>query len=116
RRNVKRAVNTRVAGHAKSNAVTRANLELLAGQTDLHSFMGHMLLEATRQFDAVSGAVIVLKDSLQQWRIVAHVRDGQPAEPPFAASVPVSGSPFTARFAELREPMYPEIARQEPEL
>ena len=38
--------------------------------------MGHMLLEATRQFDAASGAVIVLKDSLQEWRIVAHVRDG----------------------------------------
>jgi len=31
--------------------------------------------------------VIVLKDSLQQWRIVAHVRDGQLGEPPFAASV-----------------------------
>ena len=45
------------------------------------------------------GAVIVLKDSLQQWRIVAHVRDGQLGEPPFATSVPVNGSAFTARFA-----------------
>src|SRR2546421_1679204 len=116
RRERERAAEERVAGLAKANAVIRANLERLAGQTDLHSFMGHMLLEATRQFDAVSGAVIVLKDSLQQWRIVAHVRDGQPAEPPFAASVPVSGSPFTARFAELREPMYLEIARQETEI
>src|SRR6266513_402998 len=116
RRERERAAEERVAGLATANAVIRANLERLAGQTDLHSFMGHMLLEATRQFDAVSGAVIVLKDSLQQWRIVAHLRDGQPAEPPFAASVPVSGSPFTARFAELREPMYLEIARQETEI
>ncbi|HZC87858.1 MAG TPA: GAF domain-containing protein, partial [Steroidobacteraceae bacterium] len=63
----------RMAELAKANAVIRGNLERLAGETDLHSFMGHMLLEATRQFDAVSGAVIVLKDSLQEWRIVAHV-------------------------------------------
>jgi signal transduction histidine kinase len=113
RRERERASEERVAGLAKANAVIRANLERLAGQTDLHSFMGHMLLEATRQFDATSGAVIVLKDSLQQWRIVAHVRDGQLGEPPFAASVPVNGSAFTARFAELREPMYLEIAREE---
>src|SRR5256885_12478206 len=101
RRERERAAEERVAGLAKANAVIRANLERPAGPTDLHSLMGHMLLEATRQLDAVSGAVIVLKDSLQQWRIVAHVRDGQPAEPPFAASVPVSGSAFTAPFAEL---------------
>src|SRR6202140_1982144 len=111
-----RAAEERVAGLAKANAVIRANLERLAGQTDLHSFMGHMLLEATRQFDAASGAVIVLKDSLQQWRIVAHVRNGQLGEPPFAASVPVNGSAFTARFAELRVPMYLEVARQDTEL
>src|SRR6266403_2118387 len=108
-----RAAEERVAGLANANAVIRANLERLAGQTDLLSFMGHMLLEATRQFDAVSGAVIVLKDSLQQWRIVAHVRDGQLGEPPFAASVPVNGSTFTARFAELREPLYLDVARED---
>src|SRR2546430_13055194 len=113
RRERERAAGERVAGLAKANAVIRGHLERLPGPTRPHSFMGHMLLEATRQFDAVSGAGIVLKDSLQQWRIVAHVRDGQPAEPPFAASVPVSGSPFTARFAELREPMDLENARQE---
>src|ERR1700704_4177550 len=113
RRERERAAEERVAGLATANAVIRANLERLAGQTDLHSFMGHMLLEATRQFDAASGAVIVLKDSLQHWRIVAHVRDGQLGEPPFAASVPVNGSTFTARFAELREPMYLDVARED---
>src|SRR6267378_2520506 len=112
RRERERAAEERVAGLANANAVIRANLERLAGQTDLLSFMGQMLLEATRQFDAVSGAVIALKDSLQQWRIVAHVRDGKLGEPPFAASVPVNGSSFTARFAELREPMYLDIARE----
>ena len=105
----------RFAELAKANAVIRGNLERLAGETDLHSFMGHMLLEATRQFDAMSGAVIVLKDSLQEWRIIAHVRGGQLAEPSFAVKVPVGGSSFTERFGQLREPHYVDVAR-EPEI
>jgi signal transduction histidine kinase len=105
-----------VAELAKANAVIRGNLERLAGETDLHSFMGHMLLEATRQFDAVSGVVIVLKDSLQEWRIVAHVRDGQLAQPSYASSVPVAASVFTARFADLREPRYINVEQQMSEI
>ncbi|HEY0767371.1 MAG TPA: GAF domain-containing sensor histidine kinase [Steroidobacteraceae bacterium] len=116
RRERERTSEERVAELAKANAVIRGNLERLAGQTDLHSFMGHMLLEATRQFDAVSGAVIVLKDSLQEWRIVAHVREGQLAQPSFATSVPVNGSAFTARFADLREPLYVSLESHDPEI
>ncbi|HXY96421.1 MAG TPA: sensor histidine kinase [Steroidobacteraceae bacterium] len=106
----------RFAELAKANAVIRGNLERLAGETDLHSFMGHMLLEATRQFDAVSGVVIVLKDSLQEWRIIAHVRDGQLAEPSYANKVPVAGSLFTEKFAQLREPYYVDYATQQEEI
>jgi signal transduction histidine kinase len=116
RREREHTAEERVAELAKANAVIRGNLERLAGETDLHSFMGHMLLEATRQFDAISGAVIVLKDSLQEWRIVAHVREGQLAQPPFATSVPVAGSTFTARFAELRAPLYLKVADQTTEI
>src|SRR6059058_713460 len=111
RRERERAAEERVTELAKANAVIRGNLERLAGQTDLHSFMGHMLLEATRQFEAISGAVIVLKDSLQEWRVVAHVREGELAQPSFAVSVPVNGSPFTARFGDLRGPLYLNIDR-----
>ncbi|HEX8782381.1 MAG TPA: GAF domain-containing protein, partial [Steroidobacteraceae bacterium] len=106
----------RMAELAKANAVIRGNLERLAGETDLHSFMGHMVLEATRQFDAVSGAVIVLKDSLQEWRIVAHVRDDQPGQPPYATSVPVAGSVFTSRYGDLREPRWVNVAEQTTEI
>ena len=116
RREREHTAEERVAELAKANAVIRGNLERLAGETDLHSFMGHMLLEATRQFDAVSGAVVVLKDSLQEWRIVAHVREGELAEPQYATSVPVAGSVFTARFAELREPLYLDVSKQKSEI
>jgi signal transduction histidine kinase len=112
RREREHIADERMAELAKANAVIRGNLERLAGETDLHSFMGHMLLETARQFDAASGAVIVLKDSLQEWRIVAHVRDGQLGQPPYATSVPVAGSIFTARYADLREPLYINIATQ----
>jgi signal transduction histidine kinase len=116
RREREHAAEERVAELAKANAVIRGNLERLAGETDLHSFMGHMLLEATRQFDAASGAVVVLKDSVQEWRIVAHVREGQLAPPPYATSVPVSGSVFTTRFGGLREPLYLNVATQQHEI
>jgi signal transduction histidine kinase len=116
RREREHAAEERVAELAKANAVIRGNLERLAGETDLHSFMGHMLLEATRQFDAVSGAVVVLKDSLQEWRVVAHVRDGQVATPEYATSVPVAGSVFSSRFADLREPLYLDLSKQQNEI
>src|SRR5919108_719856 len=61
RRERERAAEERVAELAKANQVIRGNLERLASEPDLHSFMGHVLLEPTRQFGAASGAVIVSK-------------------------------------------------------
>jgi signal transduction histidine kinase len=112
RRERQHTAELRVAELAHANAVIRGNLERLAGETDLRSFMGHMLLEATRQFDAVSGAVIVLKDSQQEWRIVAHVRQGELRQPEYATSVPVSDPVFSSRIAELRAPLYIDVGSQ----
>ena len=75
RREREHAAEERVTELAKANAVLRGNLERLAREPDLHSFMGHMLLEAARQFGAAAGSVIVRKDSAQEWRVVAYVRD-----------------------------------------
>ncbi|MBS0417159.1 MAG: GAF domain-containing sensor histidine kinase [Proteobacteria bacterium] len=111
RRTRERAAEEKVTELAKANAVIRGNLERLASEPDLHSFMGHMLLETTRQFDAASGSVIVSKDSLQEWRVLAHVRDGQLADAPFATSVPFAGSPFTEVFGRSPEPRYMNIER-----
>jgi signal transduction histidine kinase len=116
RRERERTAEERVAELAKANAVIRGNLERLAGETDLHSFMGHMLLAATRQFDALAGAVIVLKDATQEWRVVVHVREGQLAEPTYPISVPVAGSVFGTQFAELREPLYINVDQQKEEI
>ena len=106
RRERARAAEQRVAELAKANAVIRGNLERLAGETDLHSFMGHMLLEATRQFDACSGDVVVRDDSRQEWRVVAHVHDGRLEPPPFPATVPLVGSAFSDRYGEGPQVMY----------
>jgi signal transduction histidine kinase len=116
RREREHAAEERFVELARANGVIRGNLERLAGETDLHSFMGHMLLEATRQFDAISGAVVVLKDSLQEWRIIAHVREGQLAEPSYPNKVPVAGSTFTEKFGQLREPHYVDYATQTEEI
>jgi signal transduction histidine kinase len=115
RRERERAAEERVAELAKANAVIRGNLERLSSEPDLHSFLGHVLLEATRQFDAASGAVVVSKDSLQQWRIAAHVRDGRIEEPPYPISVPIDGSSFGDRFSQPTEPMYLDVEQQSEE-
>jgi len=112
RRERERAAEHRVAELARANAVMRGNLERLAGETDLHSFMGHMLLEATRQFGASSGDVVVSDDTLQEWRIVAHVHGGELGPPPYAQSVPLVGSAFSARYGEIREILYVDVANQ----
>src|SRR5690348_207987 len=115
RRERERAAEERVAELAKANQVIRGNLERLASEPDLGSFMGHMLLEAVRQFDADSGAVIVSKDSIQEWRIVAYVRDGQLEPAPFATSVPYSGTPSNL-LANQQEPVYFDLERETPDI
>jgi len=113
RRERERAAEQRVAELARANAVIRGNLERLAGETDLYSFMGHMLLEATRQFGASSGDVVVRDDALQEWRVVAHVHDDELTAAPYASSVPLAGSAFTALHGdELRQVLYFDIERK----
>ncbi len=85
-----RAAEQRMWELARANAVIRSNLERLAREPDMKAFLGHLLLEATRQFDAPSGAVIIRKPD--RWLVAAHVRNGELAEPPFAASVPADSA------------------------
>ncbi len=114
RRERERAAEEHATELAKANAVIRGNLERLASEPDLNSFLGHLLLEATRQFNAASGAVVVSRDSLQEWRIAAHVREGKLEEPPYPISVP-TGSAFGNRFGQPHEPMYIDVAQQHQE-
>jgi signal transduction histidine kinase len=116
RRERERAAEERVTELAKANQVIRGNLERLASEPDLGSFMGHMLLEAVRQFDADSGAVVVSKDSLQEWRIVAHVRDGHLEPAPYTTSVPFTGSPFTEMLANQQGPAYFNLEHETPDI
>jgi signal transduction histidine kinase len=114
RRERERAAVKHATELAKANAVIRGNLERLASEPDLNGFLGHLLLEATRQFNAPSGAVVVSRDSLQEWRIAAHVREGKLEEPPYPISVP-TGSAFGNLFGQPHEPMYIDVAQQHQE-
>lgn len=79
-----------VAELAKTNTLLRANLERLANTPDPYHFMGHMLLEASRQLDASAGCVSLLSASGDEWQIKAFVHRGELATPPFATSLPHS--------------------------
>ncbi len=105
RRERAHAAEERVAELAKANASIRGNLERLASEPDLHSFMGHVLLEATRQLDSAGGTVILLKESVQEWRVIAYVRDGLILDPSFPMSVPCGQAPFDQRLRAAREPI-----------
>ncbi|MGH8308562.1 MAG: sensor histidine kinase [Steroidobacteraceae bacterium] len=110
RREREQAAETRVAELANANAAIRANLEQLASEPDLRSFMEHMLFEATRQLDAASGTVVVLDEAAATWRVIAHVRDGQVAEPSFAAAVRTDETTVGDLLAK-REPEYFELEK-----
>src|SRR6185437_7927840 len=116
RRAHERAAEERVAELAKANAVLRANLERLASEPDLHAFLGHMLLETARQFDAASGSIIVAKESLQEWRILAHVRNGQLETPLVAVSAPFADSPLTELFGRGPQAAYLNVEHTDQEI
>ncbi len=110
-----RAAEQRVAELAKANAVIRGNLERLSSEPDLYSFMGHMLLEMTRQVDAAAGSVAVRKDSYKEWRVIAHVRDGQIERSPFPDRVPLSQAAGIEQLVSEKHPRYVDL-RRDPEL
>jgi signal transduction histidine kinase len=103
RRERERAAEERVAELAKANAAIRGNLERLASEPDLHSFMGHVLLEATRQLGAAGGTVIVLKETMQEWHIFAYVKDGEITKPEFPMKVPCAEAGFDKRLRGARD-------------
>jgi signal transduction histidine kinase len=112
RRERERAVEQRMAELARANAVIRNNLERLATEPDLTSFLGHVLVEATRQLDAAGGSVLVANDSPQEWRIIAYVADGVLSPPSVAASIPLDRSLFTDHLGKSSEPLYLDLTQQ----
>jgi signal transduction histidine kinase len=113
RREKERAAEQRVAELARANAAIRGNLERLANEPDLPRFLGHVLLEATRQLEAAAGAVIVLDEESEEWRVVAHVENGRIGAPQFGTTVPCSQAGFTQALRTAREPIYLDFSREE---
>lgn len=111
RREREHAAEQRVAELAKANAALRLNLEWLAGAAEPKRFFDHALLQAVRQFDAAAGVVVMLSETDEQWRVIAHVRAGQVEDPPYATTVPSSSRAF-AELADFgREPRHWPLER-----
>jgi signal transduction histidine kinase len=113
RRERERAVEERVAELAKSNASIRGNLERLAREPDLTSFLRALLLEATRQVDAAGGSVVLWKEALQEWRIMAYARNGEITDPDFPIRLSRDQAKFDTRLRALREPEYLDLSKPE---
>jgi signal transduction histidine kinase len=109
RREREQAAEQRMAELAKANAVIRGNLERLAKEPDARNFLGQVLLEATRQFEAAAGNVIVRHDSPDIWEIVAHVEAGQLVPPTFTASIPATGNALGEKLSNTEQPMFCDL-------
>jgi signal transduction histidine kinase len=113
RRERELAAEQRLAQLSRANAALRTNLEELARNPDVKSFMGHMLLEATRQLDAAAASVVVHDETADEWRVVAYVEEGRIAEPPFAAAVPTATLNINEMLDRAREPILVDLAPYE---
>src|SRR5580692_1456098 len=113
RREREQAAEQRMTELAKANAVIRGNLERLATEPDARNFLGHVLLEATRQFDAAAGNVIVRHDTPAIWEIVAHVDGGQLVPPSFTASIPADGNALGEKLSNTEQPMFCSLVEED---
>ncbi len=113
RREREHAAEQRMAELAKANAVIRGNLERLATEPDARNFLGHVLLEATRQFDAAAGNVIVRHDEPAVWEVVAHVEGGQLTPPTFTASIPADGNALGEKLSRTELPMFCSLVEED---
>jgi len=118
RRERERAAEERAADLACRHAAIVRGLEQLAGEAELGSFLGgRVLLEIAQQLAAASGSVIVRDVAHSEWRVIAHVRQGRVAAPPYRASLPLTVAlPFGADAAAVRpeqkwQPIYFELGR-----
>jgi signal transduction histidine kinase len=111
RRERERAAEERVAALAKTNVALRGNLERLASEPDLDSFLGHVLLEATRQLDAAAGFVAVLDDARKEWRVHAHVEAGQIETKPNLVLAPFTELALKELLSRDGEPLNIDIER-----
>lgn len=100
-----RAVEERVAELARANAAIRGSLERLAGKPDLSSFVGDVLLEATRLVNAAAGTITVAHETKAEWHVMAHVHHGLLTSPPFADSVPFDQTEIDPLFRESPDPI-----------
>ncbi len=113
RREREQAAEQRMVELAKANAVIRGNLERLATEPDARNFLGHVLLEATRQFDAAAGNVIVRHDTPAIWEIVAHVDGGELVPPSFTASIPADGNALGEQLSRTEQPMFCSLVEED---
>ena len=72
-------------------AAVLRKLEQLAGETELGAFLGgHVLMEAKEGVEAAGGAVIVRDAALDEWRVLAYMRDGRLEPTPYVATPPLT--------------------------
>src|SRR5688572_24260036 len=86
RRERELAAEERLSSAVRANALLQSNLTKLARDADPLDFVSNILIDATRQLDAVSAFTIGFDKPANLWKAFIHVEGGKVCPPPYQAT------------------------------
>src|SRR6187549_1599191 len=109
RRERELAAEERLSSATRANAMLRTNLTKLARDADPQDFVSNILIDATRQLDAVSAFTIGFDKTANLWKAFIHVEDGKVVPPPYQATATPEETRLGEVLALFTEPSFYQV-------
>jgi len=101
-----RAAEERLVQLGRANTLLRENLVRLARDPEPQAFVQNILLDATRQMDAVAAYAIGFDPDANHWRCFVHVENGKAGAPPFQLTATPEETRIVEVLKEFKEPVF----------
>ena len=109
RRERELAAEERLSSATRANALLRTNLTKLARDPDPLDFVSNILIDATRQLDAVAAFTIGFDKAANLWKAFIHVEGGKVVPPPYQASAKPDETRLSEVLAQFPEPSFYQV-------
>jgi signal transduction histidine kinase len=109
RRERELAAEERLSSATRANALLRTNLTKLARDADPLDFVSNILIDATRQLDAVSAFTIGFDKATNLWKAFIHVEGGKVCPPPYQATATPEETRLSEVLALFTEPSFYQV-------
>jgi len=103
------AAEERLSSATRANALLRTNLTKLARDADPLDFVSNILIDATRQLDAVAAFTIGFDKAANLWKAFIHVEGGKVVPPPYQASATPEETRLSEVLAQFPEPSFYQV-------